>query len=197
MDWITTSSVLDGLADSGNKAAWGQLVSNFRGPVLGFAARMGLQTEEAEDVAQETLLAFAHGYQNNRYDRSKGRLSKWLFGIAYRQVKYAFRKRQHTPRQISTATDGTTFWSSVPDEHTATVSWDETWGNAVLAQCLDQAKNEVQSATFQAFELTTLGKLPPDEVAASLGMSKNAVVLAKHRVVKRLRELQMQYEELV
>ncbi|MCH8150729.1 MAG: RNA polymerase sigma factor [Planctomycetes bacterium] len=197
MDWITSSTVLDALADSRNQAAWGQFVSYFRAPIVNFATGTGLRTEEAEDVAQETLLAFARGYQNNQYDRSKGRLSKWLFGIAYRQVKYAFRKRQHTPGQINTATDGTTFWSSVPDEQTATVSWNETWGHAVLAHCLDQVKNEVQSTTFQAFELTTFGKLPPDDVAAELGMSKNAVVLAKHRVVKRLRELRKQYEELL
>ena len=66
-----------------------------------------------------------------------------------------------------------------------------------MARCLDRVKNEVQPATFQAFELTTMGKLRPDEVAASLGMSKNAVILAKHRVVKRLPELRKQYEELV
>lgn len=196
MEWLTTSTILDNLRDYNNEAAWGRFVARFRLPIVSFARNMGLPHADAEDVAQETLLAFAQAYRNDSYDRSKGRLSQWLFGIAYRQVLHMFGHRTRRDVQVSPTGDLTSYWSSLPDEKTATVSWDETWQRTVLEQCLEQVRGETNSATFQAFQLTALAKRPPAEVASELGITRNAVFIAKHRVLSRLRALQEEYENL-
>jgi len=43
-------------------------------------------------------------------------------------------------------------------------------------------------ATWAAFRRQVIDGCPPADVAAELGLSLNAVVLAKSRVLKRLRE---------
>src|SRR5262245_31777004 len=85
MTWITTATVLQQLRDFENRSAWDSFTERFRRPVVSFAKSMGLTQADAEDAAQETLLAFAEAYRRGQYDPSKGRLSRFLFGIAYRQ----------------------------------------------------------------------------------------------------------------
>ena len=196
MEWQTTSTILDSLRDYENRAAWDRFVTRFRMPIVSFARKMGLPESDAEDLAQEALLAFAKAYRDGRYNRSKGRLSTWLFGIVYRQVLNARRKGARRGVQMSPAADGTSFWSAVPDDKVDAATWDETWQRTVLQQCIDRVRHEVEPTTFQAFEMTALAKRPPAEVASDLGITRNAVFIAKHRVVSRLRELQREYEHL-
>ena len=100
-DWVTTSVLLSELRDFGNQAAWDRLADRFREPVVAFARKMGLTPSQAEDAAQETLLAFAEAFRDGKYDPAKGRLNRWLFGIAFRQVLNAKRARGRAPKQTS------------------------------------------------------------------------------------------------
>ena len=196
MDWVTTTSILEGLADFGNPVAWGRLTDRFRAPIVAFAVRMGVREPEAEDIAQETLLAFAEGYRKGGYDLGKGHLGDWLFGIAYRQL---LKMRERLARREAQAPRGgtaTSFWAKIPDEKDATTSWDEEWARAVLSQCLQQVRKELEPSTVQAFEMFALVRRPADEVASQLGISRGAVYVAKHRVLNRLRELKEQYEQV-
>lgn len=59
-----------------------------------------------------------------------------------------------------------------------------------------RVKGEVQAATFRAFELLVLEKRTVEEVVLELGITRNAVYIAKHRVATRIRELVAELEEL-
>lgn len=196
MEWVTTTTVLHDLCDFDNRSAWERFTLRFRSPVIGFAVRMGLREPEAEDVAQETLLAFADGLRKGSYNREKGRLSDWLFGIAYRQVLKMRGRLARAEVQAPESDTAGSFWSQLPSEKEATASWSEEWAKAVLNQCLQQVRREVETTTIRAFELFALAKQPAGEVGTELGMSRNAVFIAKHRILKRLRELQEQYEQV-
>eukprot|EP00913_Durusdinium_trenchii_P006239 g5851.t1 len=84
MPWITTTIMLERLSDA-QDSAWEELATHFRAPVHHFAIRLGLNESAAEDVVQSTLLAFISAYRDGRYEKDRGRLSSWLFGIAYRE----------------------------------------------------------------------------------------------------------------
>ncbi len=195
MDWHTTSAILEDLHDYENRSAWDMFVSRFRRPMVCFVRDMGLGEADAEDVTQEALLAFAKAYRAGKYDRSKGRLSKWLFGIVFRQVLSARRERARHGGPAARDEKSASFWANLPDEGDATASWDQTWQRTVLQQCLDQVRHEVEETTFRAFELTALAKRPPAEVAKQLGITRNAVFIAKHRVLQRLGKRQQEYEQ--
>ena len=64
----------------------------------------------------------------------------------------------------------------------------------VLTKCLEQARRELDPNVFEAFELYALSEIPVDDVAQRLRMSRNAVYIAKSRVLSRLRELEHQFE---
>ena len=193
VDWLTTTTILEGLRDDDN-GAWRRFVERFRRPVVSFIRGAGLSSADAEDVAQETLIAFADAYRNGQYNRTQGRLSRWLFGIAYRQI---LRERQRGARQgakMAPQVGGTSFWASVPDEESAAESWEREWEQALLGECLEQAQREFQSETFRAFELAVRDNRPASEAARELNVSVKSIYNAKHRVLKRIRELREELE---
>jgi RNA polymerase sigma-70 factor (ECF subfamily) len=188
MAWLTTATVLQNLRDFDNREAWSSFADRFRQPVVSFARSMGLSQADAEDAAQETLLAFAEAYRRGQYDPAKGRLSKFLFGIAYRQ---ALRARR-VGAQVAPV--GTTVWSQVPEEQEASGVWDVEWEQGLLDECLRQVRVEFEPQTFRAFELTVRDGRDASEAAAELGVPVKSVYNAKHRILKRIRELRDQYD---
>jgi RNA polymerase sigma-70 factor, ECF subfamily len=196
MSWETTATVLQRLRDFDNREAWDSFADRFRRPIVSFARGMGLATADAEDVAQETLIAFAEAYRQGRYDPSKGKLSRFLFGIAYRQALRA-RAARVPAKDVNVAQAATTFWSKVPngDEETSAGGvWDTEWERSILDQCLDQVRSEFETPTFRAFELVVRDERPPAEAAQMLGLPLKSVYNAKHRILKRIRELREEYE---
>lgn len=196
MEWVTTSTLLRDLRDYENHAAWQQLAERFRKPIVAFARGMGFAQIDAEDVAQETLIAFAEAFRKQQFDPSRGRLSNWMFGIAYRQ---ALGHRRREGRQATPAADlggATTLMGSVPDEQAASGIWDVEWEQALLRECLERVKTEVEPQTFEAFEhVVCLGK-SPEEAAAAMQVPIKLVYNAKHRILKRVRELRAELEDL-
>lgn len=176
-------------------AAWTQFAERFRGPIVNMATRAGLREDRAEDAAQSALLAFLARYREGRYDREKGRLSSWLFGIAYREIQMSHRRGAREERQAP-GSNRTTFWSALPDETEAHRSWDEDWKRIQLEQCLDRVRGEVEPTSFEAFERVAVHHQSPAQVAEALGITRNAVFIAKHRVLKRLREARREFDSI-
>lgn len=191
MEWVTTSTIIDRLRGGEDQAAWTGFVERFRRPVVAFARGLGLNETQAEDAAQETLMAFAVQLREGGYDRERGRLSSWLFGIAYRQAMAARRKgaTEHARGGDSAPVE------DVPQDR-ASMVWDREWERRVLEECLQQVRSEVEPRTFAAFELAVQTGLSAEGAADLLGLSPKQVYNAKHRILKRLRELREQYELL-
>jgi RNA polymerase sigma-70 factor (ECF subfamily) len=196
MDWITTSTVLANLRDFDNRPAWDRFVSRFRQPICRFACTIGLGESEADDVAQETLAAFAESYRNGQYDRTKGRLSQWLFGIAYRKAQDERRRGARHPRGSGSSEVGSLSQIAIADEASLWASWDREWEQSVLDQCLEQVRREVEPTTYKAFEMVMRGDQSPTDAAQSLGVTVKLIYNAKHRVLKRIRELREELESV-
>jgi RNA polymerase sigma factor (sigma-70 family) len=189
MDWITTTTILDGLRDFRNDRAWLRLVDRFRVPIGRFAEQMGVSATAAEDVAQESLLAFATAYRSGQYDRTRGRLSAWLFGIAYRR---ALRQRDVEARGATVV--GDRLLDALPcNEKSAADAWEQEWQAFVLGSCLDRAAREFEPRTMEVFRSLVRGQ-SATEVATRLGVATKTVYNAKHRVLRRMRELRAEIE---
>jgi RNA polymerase sigma-70 factor (ECF subfamily) len=194
MDWVTTSTIIDRLRTGNDQGAWSGFVERFRRPVIAFAHGLGLSETQAEDAAQETLMAFATQLRAGAYQRERGRLSSWLFGIAYRQAMAARRKGAVERARVMEAADGA---GGDVAEGAASMVWDREWERRVLEECLQQARSEVEPKTFAAFELAVQTGISAEAAAEQLGLTAKQVYNAKHRILKRLRELREQYEDLV
>lgn len=193
MEWETTASILRRLSDSRDDSAWNLLCARFHAPIARFARRMGVPSAACEDVAQETLMAALQAYRRGTYDAGRGRLHRWMFGIAYRCALNSLRRegarREETPPASS-------FLGGIPDEASASQAFDLEWERELLAQCERSARADFEPATFRAYELVVRSDRAPADVARELGLPPQSVYNAKHRVLKRIRELRARMEEL-
>ena len=67
--------------------------------------------------------------------------------------------------------------------------WDEEHDRHVVARLLEHIRPDFEPATWRAFEAVMLRGERPAEAAGRLGVSVNAVLLAKSRVLARLRQV--------
>jgi RNA polymerase sigma-70 factor (ECF subfamily) len=193
-DWETTTTILERMRCDGSGPAWDQFLRRFRAPVVRFARGMGLDPADAEDAAQETLIAFSVGLQSGKYDRRGGRLRSWLFGIALRQVSNARRRIAVRGNRLEQSVT-TGFWGSVPDPRTAREQWNQVWEHSVVQHCLKCIRQECSPSAVKCFEMVVLHGVSPADAAEQLGTTVRAVYNAKHRVLKRMRELRASFEE--
>lgn len=191
---ITSTELLAGLRDSGNDAIWQTYVDRYRPLIVDYARRFGAQPADADDIAQQALAAFAAAYRRGAYDRRRGRLRDWLFGIVRRQLRNWYRRRGREV-QAAGGPDGTDFFAQIEDDGRLRLQWDERWRSSVLEQCLNQARAEVHATTWDAFELFALRGWPATRVAEHLGITENAVFGAKRRLLSRIRRLRPDVDE--
>lgn len=187
---VTSWTLLEGLKGADRQTVWAEYVSRYRPLLVRHFQRLGMQPQDAEDVAQEALLVFARAYREGKYDPSQGRLRSWLFGIAHRTLRGWNRQRARAvPATQLTQID------ELQDEDRQSKLWEQDWRDAVLEKCIEEVRGEVEPNTFAAFARFAREGRPAREVAAELGISENAVFGAKRRILRRIRELLPSIEE--
>jgi len=179
---LTRTAILDALKNPGNRKVWQQYVDRYRPVLVAYGRRLGLSETDAEDLAQETLLTFSTAYREGRYDRAQGRLRSWLFGIAHNHYLHLLRRRRD-------ARLGTEDAEALTDSCREEELFDREWRDRLLQQALETVRGEVTPRTFEAFDLFVSKRWPAERVAAHLGITANAVFLAKRRILHRLREV--------
>ena len=65
--------------------------------------------------------------------------------------------------------------------------WNQQHDRHVTSQIMEAIRPQYEAKTWKAFRLVVLEGKKPAAVAAELGMSVNSVLLAKSRIINRLR----------
>ncbi len=190
----TNTELLVGLQDPQNSGAWNQFFDRYQKLLISFGRRLGLNETDAEDAAQEALVAFAAAYREGKYDRTKGRLRTWLSGIATNKIRDVQRRRRSTV-QLPDSEEGQDPFQELPDQSTMDEVWDEEWKQSVLKACLQEVRQHVEPRTMQAFELFVFQDWPAERVAEHLKISVDSVFQAKTRILKRMRKVREYMEQ--
>ena len=180
----TATVLLEGLHDPENEAVWREFDARFRPILHGFARGLGLSDADAADVAQESLTRFVRAYRGDRYRRERGRLSSWLIGIAKNCISDLNRKRAVRREDRLSAAEPL-------DPRRVTQIWEDACERHLLQEAIEVLRSESHSdaRTIRAFERVAINAEPPAQVAADLGMTANAVYIAKNRCLTRLRAI--------
>ena len=152
-------------AQRGDDAALERLCARYRPAILAYLRRQGL-SEDAEDVAQEALLALVDTLP--KVDSSAGRFRSLVFAVA-RHKFLSFRTREGAAKrgggQHRAAVDADTLAAQgEPDD-----AFDREWLASLLESCLSRLKTE-QGTLFAALESTVLAGKPQVEVARAEGV---------------------------
>lgn len=194
MDTTTNTALLLGLRDPADDRIWSEFCSRYQPVLISFGRRLGLKEHDAQDAAQDALLAFADAYRRGRYERDRGRLRTWLLAIARNKIRDIQRRRQEAVIGEGDAT--TDAFGKLPDDHSISEAWEDEWRKAIIGACLKAASARFQPSTVKAFKLFALEGWPAQKVASELGISRNAVFMAKAHVLSHVRKLQEEMESV-
>jgi RNA polymerase sigma-70 factor, ECF subfamily len=164
-------------AQSSSTEAWEEFVSQY-GPLLFYwARRLGLQEHDAADLVQDVLVVLVRKLPKFRYDPAKS-FRGWLRTVLLN--KWRDRRTAVSPRLLESAAE-----PMAPAD--SEVFEEREYRLYVLGQALRLMQAEFEPATWQACWDTVVCDRPAAEVARGLGVSVNAVYVARSRVLARLR----------
>jgi RNA polymerase sigma-70 factor (ECF subfamily) len=120
--------------------------------------------------------------------RGQGAFRAWLRKILANRVRDHFRGQKYRP----TATGDSDFqaWLHELESPGSVLSdlWDREHDEHVTASLMQRVQGDFAPLTWQAFRRYVLEGEPAAGVAEELGLSLNSVLLAKSRVLNRLRQ---------
>jgi RNA polymerase sigma-70 factor (ECF subfamily) len=171
--------------------AWARLTHLFGPLAYGWCRRAGLAPADAADVTQEIFRSVATGLPRFRRDRPGDTFRGWLVTIARSRIRDFFRRTAQQPHGQG-GSEFNRLIQNLPDPEAES---DPDFAQAadaerrvLLHRTLELVQAEFENRTWAAFWRTTVDGESPEDIAAELGVSLNAVYKAKSRVLRRLRE---------
>jgi RNA polymerase sigma-70 factor (ECF subfamily) len=179
----TSLSLLKRLCDPADAEAWRRLVQLYTPLLQRWLRLLHLQPADADDVSQRILEVLLRKLPEFEHSGRVGAFRTWLRHITVNAVRSA----QHATPPQALASDDILEQLAASDSDWVR-RWDREHDEHVLSGLLEQVRPEFSDATWQAFRRLMLDETPAEQVAAELGISVNAVRIAKSRVLNRLRQ---------
>jgi len=165
-----------------NQDAWNQFVKLYT-PLLFFWAKKSERSElDAADLVQEVFCVLVVKLPEFEYQPSKS-FRAWL-----RTVMLNIRRNQHRRRTLPTANRDKESPDDLAGPNDLLDLEEAEYRQHLVARAAELMRSQFELLTWQACWKVTVEGRSAAEVAAELGLSVNAVYLAKSRVVARLRQ---------
>lgn len=158
--------------------------------VCRWCQRAGLPAADTEDVVQEVFLTVVRRVGEFRRDQPGGTFRGWLWRIAHHKLGDWLRlqDRQRTLLRGEAAEQRLQQVTASLDDQPDLAS-EAAEASALYHQALRLIREEFTERCWQAFWRVAVQGEKPEDVAAALGTTRNAVYVAKSRVLRRLYEV--------
>ncbi len=184
----------------GDSQAWTQVVERYQGRLVMFAISKLPQKADADDIVQDTFLAFLKGLNDFRGEAS---LETYLFTILRRKIINTYRSRQSArvcllqdvikypqedshgsdPFQTIAAADLTASGYARRDEGRRQ---SETAFTDVLREMVNGMKNSQNFRDLKIIECILYCQLPNKKIAQLINISDRNIAVIKHRIFKQI-----------
>lgn len=183
----TPLSLLQRLQRQPDDEQWKRLVDMYSPWLHAWLRCYGVAAQDADDLMQEVLAVLVRElpkFQPNHH----GAFRSWLRQILVHRFKDFRRQGQKRPAAVGgDGFDEMLAGLEAPDSQIRR-RWDQEHDRHVLRKLLARIESEFSTRDWTAFRAVALDGQPAVEVAADLGVSLNIVLLAKSRVLRRLRQ---------
>lgn len=183
----TSLSLLDQIRVQPSAAAWQRLVTLYTPLIRVWLQRYDVPAHDADDVTQEVLTTMVHELPAFEHNLRRGALRRWLRTITVNRLRAYWRARDHRPAVIGGSAVEEALAQLEDPASRLSQLWDEEHDRHVVRQLLERIRPEFEPATWNAFQRLVMDGVPTADVATELGITANAVRIAKSRVLKRLR----------
>jgi len=183
---LTRETLLLRLRNKADDASWAEFAEIYTPLLYAYCQKRELKHADAADIVQDVMRSVSLAMDNFEYDPKKGKFKSWLFTAVRHAVGKHFKQLSKRPLSVAE--------TSLLDALAASPSdleqdeWERDYQRQILAWAIEKIRPEFAPRIWQAFESTAIHERDSANVAEEIGMTKNAVALAKFRVMKRLKE---------
>jgi RNA polymerase sigma-70 factor (ECF subfamily) len=182
----TSHSLLDRARRSGDDASWRKLTELYSPLIRRWIRPYVAQSADGDDILQDVLTMLVRELPGFEHNGRTGAFRAWLKMLAVNRLRVHWRSRApvggreellHALHQL--------------EDPSSALSrrWDEEHDRYVAQTLLESIRLEFRPATWRAFVGTVREGRSTAAVADELGLSENAVLIAKSRVLNRLRQM--------
>jgi RNA polymerase sigma-70 factor, ECF subfamily len=177
----TSLSLLEQLGGRENGEAWDRVVGLYTSLLQTWFRAAGLQSADCDDLTQRVFEVLVRRVNEFKHQGRHGAFRAWLRGITVNLLRNFWRQKS-TP-------DSASVLDELADPHSGLSQfWDRQHDQHVLQRLLDLLRPEFADIAWTAFCRLALDGASAREVAAELDTTVNAVLIAKSRVLARLRQ---------
>jgi RNA polymerase sigma-70 factor, ECF subfamily len=177
----TSPSLLERLRQPAPAEAWGRFVDLYTPFLYHWARQLGLQESDAADLVQEVFTLLLQKLPEFSYD-PQGSFRGWLRKVTLNKWHQLQRRRS-----VALLDANGPVLTRLASPETEEARWDADYQRHLAGRVLELIQAEFKPGTWKAFWECLVRDRPAAEVAQELGISPNAVYLAKTRVLRRLR----------
>ena len=186
--YTTCLSLLDRLRQAKPDAAeWRRLQDVYLPVIRSWLSRVPGLHDESQDLSQEVLVVLVRELPAFER-RHHGSFRAWLRQITINRIRAFCKTRRHQPL-AGLGPEVDQFLTQLEDPGSDLArQWDQEHDRHVFQKLLAVVRADFEPRTWQAFTRFAVDGAPARQVAEELGMSESAVMQAKFRVLKRLRQ---------
>jgi RNA polymerase sigma-70 factor (ECF subfamily) len=164
--------------------AWDEFVRHYQPMIHAWCLKWGLQTSDADDVAQDVVVQLLAAMRTFRYDPARS-FHAWLKTVTQHALGHFSTSRRREPGQIGT---GILIAELVEAGDDLEQRLESLFDRDLLAIAMRRVEKRVKPVTWDAFRLTALDGLTGKDAAHRLQIPVAHVFVARNRVQKLLQE---------
>ncbi len=175
----TPASLLDRLSRGADRRAWDRFVDLYTPLLVAWCRQLGMSDTDTADLTQDVFLVLVEQLPRFRYDPSQS-FRAWLKTV----LLNSWRKQQ---RKAGRAAPNIADPDMLPAPDPSDLLEEAEHRAYLIRSAVALMKQDFEPSTWKACWEYVVHDRPASDVAAELGISVNAVYLAKSRVLRQLR----------
>lgn len=185
----TSASLLDRARHASDTASWQRLVDLYTPLIRGWLRRQAfLRPDDSDDLVQEVLAVVVRKLPEFERQPRAGAFRRWLKTITINVLRDFWRAQRIRPLATGNSDVQQVLDQLADPESDLSQLWDQEHDQHVTRRLLEIIRPRFEANTWKAFQRVALDGVSPDDTAAELGITVNAVFIAKSRVLALLRQ---------
>jgi RNA polymerase sigma-70 factor (ECF subfamily) len=184
----TSKSLLAKARDPSDQAAWRRLTELYEPLLQRWVRPHVAQRADVEDIVQDVLAILVRELPRFDHNQRAGAFRAWLRKVMVHRLHAYWERRGRNGADGDGPARPVALAELVDPTSPLSRAWDEEHDRYVVGTLLESIRLEFQPATWRAFELLVQEGRSAASTASEVGITENAALIAKSRVLKRLRE---------
>ena len=177
-----------------NREAWDEFVLIYRPVIYRLARHRGLQDADAQDLAQQVLMAVASAIGSWEKCNESVRFRHWLRRVARNAIVNALSRRPQD-RAAGGSSVQELLLEQPSDDLESTAQIELEYRRELYWRAAKVVRRDVEPETWRAFELTVIENRSIEDAAVELDKPVGKIYAARSRIMRRLREAVRELEK--